>query len=192
MSKSDRSARNRHDRRVYALCLLVFPLMLASGIVYSVLSLYFAELGASRSQIGLIYACGSAVGAVSSPFVGRLADRVGKKPVLLGATGLFALVFLLYGMCGAVKALFPVQALEGLAWATLTASALSLLADLVPPERRGEAMGIYNATWYVGWIVGPLSGGFLAQHLGFRTTFLICAGLIVAGTVAGAGLLRRL
>ncbi|MDI6632628.1 MAG: hypothetical protein QME13_09365, partial [Thermoanaerobacteraceae bacterium] len=62
------------DKRLYAFCLAILPVMVCSGMVYSVLALYFAELGASTSQIGLIYTTGALTGALFSPLLGRLAD----------------------------------------------------------------------------------------------------------------------
>ena len=179
------------DKPVYLICLSVFPLMVCSGIIYSVLSLYIQSLGAARGQIGLIYTCGAAAGAVAAPFVGSLADRVGRRAVLLGSMVVFALVFSGYALSRTYLHLFPIQVGEGIAWAALGASAVALIADSVPQERRGKAMGIYNTTWNLGWIVGPTLGGFLSDAIGFRTTFAICALIIGGGIVLGGLVLPR-
>jgi predicted MFS family arabinose efflux permease len=60
-------------------------------------------------------------------------------------------------------------------------TAVTLVADMVPEEGRGKAMGIYNMTWNTGWIVGPSLGGIFSDHIGFMPTFLMCTGLTAAG-----------
>ena len=68
---------------------------------------------------------------------------------------------------------------------------MALIADLAPKEERGQAMGIYNAAWNIGWIVGPGLGGFLTDYLGFRTAFLICVGMTLTGMALGFALLPK-
>ncbi|WP_334110269.1 MFS transporter [Thermodesulfitimonas autotrophica] len=169
------------DKRLYTFCLAILPVMVCSGMVYSVLALYFANLGATTSQIGLIYTTGALTGALTGPCLGRLADRYGRKPVIMGAMLSFFLVFLAYALMRHIQLAFPIQAVEGVAWAGLGAAATALVADLAPRSHRGWAMGIYDRTWFIGWIVGPTFGGFVAEHLGFRQTFLIASSLILIG-----------
>ncbi|RLA95892.1 MAG: MFS transporter [Deltaproteobacteria bacterium] len=178
-------------KRVLLVCAAIFPLLTCSGIVYTILSLFIAALGASKSQIGLLYTCGALAGAITSPLSGRLADRWGRKPVLLGSMALFAGVFGGFAFVKEYTQLFPIMIAEGTAWGGLGASVNAMIADLVPQQKRGTALGLYNATWNLGWIIGPLAGGVLSDHLGFRTTFLLCVGLISVGIALGAFLLPR-
>ncbi|RLB04525.1 MAG: MFS transporter [Deltaproteobacteria bacterium] len=172
-------------KKVYLISLSVFPLMVCSGIIYSILSLYMAALGASKSQIGLLYTSGAASAAVTSPMMGRLADKVGKRPILLGSMVIFALVFIGYALSDNFTDLYPVMMAEGVGWGGTGAVTVALIADIVPERRRGTAMGIYNTAWNVGWIVGPTMGGVLSDHLGFRPTFLLCVLIIVTGIILG-------
>ena len=176
---------SRQSRSLYILCARVFPLMVCTGIVYSVLPLYISgELGASPSQIGLIYMVGASMGAIFAPYLGRLGDRWGRQRVLGMAMAGFAVAFSLYSLLRRFPQALPIQALEGASWAALGATAPALVADLVPREERGWAMGIYERTWSLGWIVGPVTGGFLAENLGFRPTFLVGAALVALGALS--------
>jgi MFS family permease len=168
------------DNYVYIACLAILPLMVCSGIIYSILPLYIVSLGASRSVVGLVYTCGAVAGAVTSPLWGKFSDKKGRKLTLVISMILFAFVFLGYTLSKHYTQLYFIQVVEGVAWGALGASAIAMIADSVPVERRGKAMGIYNSTLNLGWIIGPLAGGFLSEHIGFRYTFFICVLFIIA------------
>ncbi len=169
-------------RALYILCASVLPLMVCSGIVYSVLTLYISEdLGASRTQIGFIFMAGSLAGGIVSPFVGRLSDRFGRRPLMLSSMIGFVIVFILYALARQVLHLVPVQILEGVTWAAFGSAITAFIADIVPSESRGWAMGIYGQTYSLGWVIGPALGGFMADTIGFRITFIIGSILIALG-----------
>jgi MFS family permease len=83
-----------------------------------------------------------------------------------------------------------VQALEGATWAALGTVVPALIADLASERERGAFMGVYNQTWYLGWAIGPLLGGFLADSIGFRWTFVVCAVTIAVGLTLGFRFVR--
>ncbi|MDP2954292.1 MAG: MFS transporter [Chloroflexota bacterium] len=169
-------------KRLYIFCFAILPLMICSGIVYSVLALFMSEeLSASRTQIGLIYMTGALAGAIVAPFVGSLSDRIGRRPILLVCMASFVGVFALYALVGDVVQAFPVQAVEGGIWAALGPVAMAYVTDIVPSEHRGWALGMYERTWFIGWIIGPALGGLMADTIGFRTTFLVGSALVIAG-----------
>jgi len=163
-------------KRLYILCACIFPLMVCSGVIYSMFSLYlFKILEVRESQIGLIYMCGSLAGFSFVPLIGNLADRRGRKVVIIASIASFALIFLLYSFVRNYKFVYGIQALEGASWVAIGAAANAYIADIVSPEKRGWAMGIYQRTMSLGWIIGPAVAGFLFEILGFQTTFLIGA-----------------
>lgn len=177
------------NKRLYLVCLTVFPFMICTGIIYSILSIYMASLGLTKSEIGTLFTAGAVGAAVSSPFWGSLSDRFGRKKIMVFSMAAFAIVFLGYAFSRNYIHLIIVQVWEGLAWAAMGSTAVALVADVVPEESRGKAMGIYNMTWNMGWIVGPSMGGLISDHFGFMTTFLLCSGLTAAGLVLAAFLI---
>ena len=173
----------KYRRNLYVFCFSILPLMICSGMVYSILSLYISELGASKTEIGLIYMTGSAMGALVSPSIGKLSDRIGRKPVMAASMAGFTVAFLAYSMVDNVIYVFPIQALEGATWAAMGTVASAFIADMIPTERRGWAMGVYERMWFIGWIVGPVFGGYLADTIGFRTTLLVGSILTITGLI---------
>jgi len=173
----------RDRKHLYTFYVSIFPLMTCSGMVYSVLALYISELGASKTEIGMIYMTGAAVGALVSPMVGRLSDRIGRKPVMAMSMVGFTLAFAAYSLIESALYAFPIQALEGATWAAMGTVASAFIADLAPERERGWAMGMYERTWFIGWIVGPMLGGYLADNIGFRATLIIGSALTVAGLI---------
>ena len=171
-------------KRLYILCACALPLMICSGLVYSMFSLYLGEvLGAPRSQIGLIYMVGSLVGLLCGPLLGKASDRYGRKPVILGSMASFALIFVLYFKVQGYVAVYGIQLLEGAAWVAIGAAITAYIADVITEDKRGWAMGVYQQTISVGWMIGPAFGGFLSEVIGFRTIFLVGAILETIGFI---------
>lgn len=171
-------------KQLYILCACLLPLMICSGLVYSMFSLYMADvLNVDKGQIGLIYMVGSAVGLFFGPYIGKLADRIGRKPVIMMAMASFVFTFIFYSQVTNYIWVYPIQLLEGSAWVAIGASASAFIADTISAERRGWAMGVYQQTISVGWMIGPAFAGFLSEIIGFRVTFLLGAGLIVIGFI---------
>jgi MFS family permease len=168
---------------VYIFCMAILPLMICSGMVYSVITIFFYDLGASRTQIGFIFMVGATAGAILAPLIGMMSDKFGRIPVLIGSMFLFALVFFFYSIVKTHLQLYPVQALEGIAWSGFNAASTALIADFVPSKKRGWAMGMYNRAWNVGWIIGPAVGGFLSDNIGFQKTFFFCSLFVITGMI---------
>jgi DHA1 family multidrug resistance protein-like MFS transporter len=147
-------------------------------------SLYMSEvLGAPRSQIGLIYMVGSLVGLLCGPLLGKVSDRFGRKPVILGAMASFTLVFVLYFRAQGYRVVYGIQVLEGAAWVAIGSAITAYIADIVTEDKRGWAMGVYQQMTSIGWMIGPAFGGFLSEAIGFRTIFLVGAILVAIGFI---------
>lgn len=168
---------------LYVVCLTVFPFMICTGIVYSILAIYMSSIGLTKSQVGFLYTAGATAGAIGAPLWGMLADRFGRKKILILSMAGFAFVFLGYALSSSYGQLFIIQIGEGLSWGAMGSAAAALIADLVSQEERGKAMGIYNMTWNLGWVIGPTMGGLLSDHIGFTTTFIVCTVLTLVGFV---------
>ncbi|RLF16538.1 MAG: MFS transporter [Thermoprotei archaeon] len=172
-------------RTLHVFSVAILPFTVCSGMVYSVLPIYFSlSLGASTTQIGLVFTIGAAVAALASPSTGRLSDRFGRRRVVLASMAGFAAAFAMYAAINSIVEAALIQILEGATWAALGSSASAYIADLASSEERGWALGVYHRSYYAGWIIGPALGGYLADVVGFRGMLLVGSGLVVIGLIA--------
>ena len=155
--------------------------MICSGMIYSIFSLYLRELGMSLTQIGIVYTASSISGIIFAPIFGRLSDKIGRKPIIILSMASFSLVFFLYSLSRSFLHILPVLILEGGMWAAFGAVTPAFVADIAKERERGEYMGIYNQAWYTGWAIGPFLGGFLAESIGFRLSYIICSIVLLVG-----------
>jgi len=103
----------------------------------------------------------------------------------------FSLIFLLYSLSRSILHIFPILILEGGMWAAFGAVTPAFIADIAKERERGEYMGIYNQTWYTGWAIGPFLGGFLADSIGFRLSYIICSVVLLIGLILVMRLVRE-
>ena len=180
------------DKRVVTFSLSLLPMMISSGMFYSVLSVYISEeLKANKMQIGMLFTTGALTGVLTSILLGKAADKFGKKPLVILSQVLFAVVMFSYSLINYYLYAFPIHIVEGFAWAMLGSSAPALIADIAKKGHRGEAMGIYNTVWNLGWVIGPFLGGTIAEIFGFKTMLIASFFMIVIGILFSSYTLSR-
>ncbi|RYM71645.1 MULTISPECIES: multidrug efflux MFS transporter [Serratia] len=155
---------------------------LAMSQILPFLPLYVEQLGVSGHQSlsiwsGLVFSGTFLVSALVSPLWGSLADRKGRKLMLLRASLGMAIVIALQGMVTNVYQLFALRALMGLTSGYIP-NAMALVASQVPRDKSGWALGTLSTGQISGVIAGPLLGGLMADHLGLRVVFFVTAGLM--------------
>ena len=118
------------------------------------------------------------------PF-GRIADIYGRKKIFTCGIVIFTLSSLLSGMANSATMLIACRVLQGIGGAMLAGTAVALLTTVFPANERGKILGINVAATYIGLSVGPVLGGVLTHHLGWRSIFFLSAllGLAVIGVV---------
>ncbi len=147
------------------------------GIVAPILGRYAERFGAGGLQVGLMFASFSIAQMVFAPVLGRVSDRIGRKPVIVISLFGTAIGSFVTGAAGALWVLFLGRIIDGASGASV-AVAQGAVADLAPPERRAQLMGMLGAAFGVGFVVGPALGG-LAALGGPHVPFFV-AGSIAA------------
>ena len=154
---------------------------------FVLLPLHLRRLGATDGQLGLIMACYSATAIVVQPVVGAWVDRGGRRAFLVTGAVLTSGVALLFAAAPDALGLFPLlRALQGVAFSVFFIANFTVVVDLVPPDRRSQALGIFGISGLVSGAVGPALGELLVQAAGFRGLFLAAAvlPLLAAGISA--------
>lgn len=152
------------------------------SLVMPFLPLYIAELGvrdvgAVEIWSGVSFGATFLLAALMAPVYGRLADRYGRKLMLLRASLGMALVFALTGAVQNVWQLALLRFLMG-AVSGYVSTATILVATQAPRERSGWALGILSTGFVSGSLLGPLLGGLLAETVGLRHIFWLTGGLL--------------
>jgi MFS transporter, DHA1 family, tetracycline resistance protein len=156
---------------------IVFIDLLGFGVMIPQLPFYGLHFGLHGFGVATMLACYSVAQFVSSPLLGRLSDRVGRRPVLLVSLAVSALAYCWLGFADAAWMLFAARLIAG-AGAGNIAAAQAYIADVTPPERRAKGMGMIGAAFGLGFTVGPALGG-LAARLDPAAPAFIAAGLSV-------------
>lgn len=174
---SENSESNLWKRNVFVLWFGVFMTGIALSEVMPFLALYIDTLGDfSKNELtfysGAVFAITFLVTAIVSPFWGKLADRKGRKLMMLRAALGMAIVLFLMGYVSNVWELFALRALQG-AMGGFVSNSNALIATQTPKEHAGHALGILVTGMTAGNLLGPLFGGTLASLVSYRMSFHI-------------------
>ncbi len=153
---------------------LIFYLLIVTISTYAV-----EKFQASTSEAGLvtgIFVIGALIGRL---FSGRIIDQLGRKKILIVGMALFTLTTLLY--FGAVTLPFLVinRLLHGIALGIASTATGTIVAQIIPSQRRGEGIGYYSLSAIIATAIGPFFGLFLSEHTSFQMIFIFC--LILGG-----------
>jgi len=150
---------------------------------FILLPLYIHGLGGTAVDIGVVMGLFNAVGILCQPVVGPWIDALGRKPFMLAGVGLVIAAALLAAAVPSIPALVLVRVLQGLGFSCFFVANYSYVIDLVPPARRGWALGLYGVAGLVATALAPLVGEWVIRRFGFRPLFAMSAALAVVAAV---------
>jgi DHA1 family multidrug resistance protein-like MFS transporter len=183
-------------RRNLAICVFgSFTTLVSLSMLLPFLPLYVAQLGVA-SPAAVVQWSGVAFGAtffgtaITAPIWGRLADRFGRKPMLVRAAIGMAVVMSLIGVAHSVTELVALRLIAGLIGGYASAS-IVMVGTQAPRERAGWALGVLSTGALAGNLIGPLVGGFLPGWVGIRGTFFVGGAMIAVAAAATIFLVRE-
>ena len=162
----------------------VFVDLLGFGIVIPFLPMFAERVGVGASGIGVILAAYSLAQLVCAPMLGRISDRVGRRPIImLGLLG-SSLGYLVYGFAGSYAGLLLSRLVHGACAATVP-TAQAYIADTTTEHERAHGMGLIGAAFGLGFVLGPALGGLLGRG-SLRTPVFFAAALTFANFIFAA------
>jgi MFS transporter, DHA1 family, multidrug resistance protein len=171
------------QRTLWAMVAIQFVMTMAFSMLTPIMPLFLPELGVTGPAeidlwAGILGGVTSFVAAFASPFWGTIADRHGRKLMLLRSSLAIGFFTALMGAAGNIWQFFAFRALMGL-FAGFSSAAIALVASQVPEHRLGYSLGWLSTGQLVGSLVGPIVGGLLADLTGsYRTPFYCTSATI--------------
>lgn len=170
----------KNNRNLAIIALIALVNMLGYGIIIPILYSYSKKFGLSDFQNGLLFASFSLCQFISTPIIGRLSDKYGRRPMLLISIIGTAVSFFTMAFAPNFIFLFIARALDGLTAGNIPV-AFAVISDSTKPEERGKAFGMISASFNFGFIFGP---AISALTVGFGTGVpFVIAGLITVAAV---------
>jgi multidrug resistance protein len=151
------------------------------GIILPILAIYGERLGASPTTLGFVVSSFSLAQFLFSPLLGRLSDRIGRRPVILLSLFGTAVGSVLTGAATSVWMLFLGRIVDGASGASVSV-AQGAVTDVAPPSERPRLLGLLGAAFGVGFVLGPALGG-LAALWGPRVPFFVAAVIAFANGI---------
>jgi len=141
------------------------------------------DLGSAAVWGGIMATSFAVMQFLFGPVIGNLSDRFGRRPVLLIALGVMTLDYLVMALAGSIWLLLAGRIVGGITAATQS-TASAYMADISKPHEKAANFGLIGAAFGVGFVLGPLLGGLLAEY-GTRAPFYAAAALAFANMVFG-------
>lgn len=149
----------------------------------------FEGFGAGVEALGVSAMAYALTSTFAAPFIGILADRYGRRPIILFSLTGYVLTLSGYLFADSTWLLITLCGLAGIFTAGLLPAMTSIVGDLVPENRRGQWIGVLNGGGAAGWIIGPLFGGLLYDNFGYTVPFAASVVLAVGALVLAAFLI---
>src|ERR1700677_1180684 len=183
----DRAPSTDERKRFLGVFFDVAPAMfigtLDQAIVAAALPAISTDLG-GLSNVAWLVTAYLLCATVAAPIYGRIGDAFGRKRALLWALALFLAGSLTCAIAPSLALLIAARAVQGAGGGGLMTLAQALIGEAVSPKERGRFQGWFGAVFALASTLGPVAGGFLSQHLGWRSIFWVNVPLGIGATVA--------
>jgi len=138
------------------------------------------DLGASAVQLGMVEQLYVLSLAMTMLTFGRLGDIAGQRRIFMTGLFVFTLLTFLIGFAGNIRTVMALRFVQGVGASTFLAGSMALVAAAYPPERRARKIGLVSAFTYAGLSTGPVIGGYVTLHFGWRHVFLVSVPIGIA------------
>lgn len=157
------------------LCIEVVLIMMGIGLISPILPQYARTFGVNVTMVGLLITVFGVARILVDIPAGRLTDRLGRRPVLIGGPLILVAGSIGCGLADNYWMLLGFRFIQGIGSAMYTTAAMVMLADISTPDNRGTMMSFYQGSLLLGAGLGPTVGGFIAEHFGLAAPFFAFA-----------------
>lgn len=182
LRKSKSDAKNRYPKGFWTIWSTVALDMVGFGMVVPILGRYAERYGASGFEVGLLFSMFSIAQFFFAPVLGRLSDRIGRKPVIIISLLGTAIGSFLTGAAGVLWLLYLGRFIDGASGASVSV-AQSAITDIATPEDRPRLLGMLGAAFGVGFVFGTALGG-LAALGGPHVPFYVASAFALCNAIA--------
>jgi MFS transporter, DHA1 family, multidrug resistance protein len=182
--------KNYQSSRILAALAVCMALQMTGFVI--ILPLFarrFESFGAGVEALGVSAMAYALTSTIAAPFIGMLADRFGRRPVILVSLTAYVLAFSGYLFATSAWLMILLRGLAGVFTAGLIPAITSMVGDLAPQNRRAGWIGIVNGGASAGWIAGPLLGGLLYDRFGYAVPFSASIGMAVGALLVATFLI---
>jgi len=173
------------DPRRLAVALVGFSAFLQLYTTQSLLPLFATEFGAGPAAVSLTVSATTLAVALLAPFAGLLADRIGRRKIIVAAIFALALPTALIATASSLEAILVWRFLQGLLLPPIFAVAVAYIGEEWPADEVAPVLAVYTAGSAFGGFLGRFLSGLLADHFGWPAAYLALAGLdLIAALVA--------
>ncbi|HKN86776.1 MAG TPA: MFS transporter [Nitrospiraceae bacterium] len=165
--------------------------MIANGALMAFLPLYAISIGLNAGEAGMLFGVQGVTSFLSKPVMGRVSDRIGRKPLIMGGLLICAGTFVLIPHTQSFLILVWLAAGFGFGEAVVTSSASAFVADVSELKTLGAAMGMQGTISDIGHASGPLLGGLLVARLSYQNAFAVIAAIQVLAAALFWVLVRK-
>jgi MFS family permease len=176
-----------YTRQFWLVCLSSLLFFSSFNMVIPELPAYLTELGGADYK-GLIISLFALTAMISRPFSGRLADTLGRVPVMVVGSVVCCLCSLVYPVLTSIAGFLLLRLVHGFSTGFTPTGQTAYLSDIIPAHRRGEAMGLLGTAGSVGSAAGPALGGTLANHFGLNVMFYCSSFVAILSVIILMGI----
>ncbi len=151
--------------------------MTSAVIILPLFARRFSELGAGVAALGISEMAVALTSTLAAPFMGALADRFGRKPILLLSLAALLAAFWGYRLAQTALLIIVIRGLSGVFTAGLVPAVIGLATDVAPEDRQAQWMGFINGGAAFGWIAGPIAGGLMYDRWGYQAALTVSIGM---------------
>jgi DHA1 family tetracycline resistance protein-like MFS transporter len=155
--------------------------LLGYSLILPLLPYYARTFGGTPLLIGLLGTSNAVAQIIGAPFIGRLSDRFGRRPLLILGISASLVAFVMLGLARSLTVILISRVVDGLLGGNI-ALAQAYITDVTDEKSRAKGLGIIGAAFGIGFIIGPATGGLLSQW-GYAVPAFAAAGLCVLNLI---------